>query len=231
MAPQLPYIAYEPPGRPSLFDLWEAGEPTDLPPPLAVRDAEYRSQIVRILDSHRSAGRRVVSNGAGNGCVEAALAAAGWDVLATDPASSALRLCRAKGLSARRFALLEDPPIGPFDVIYCDGVMGHLWDPASASVPAWIALAALGHRGSVCCVSNDLSDDDTEAQFAVRTLAAAAFYRPPKGSYGRDASSSLLWSVESEHLYHYVRTATTRRREMVVARLLTDKGVEPEDVP
>lgn len=229
MARALRSVDYEPPGEPSLFDRWEADAQTELPPPLAFRDATYRAEIVRLLAPFMEAGRRLVSIGAGNGCAEAALAAAGWDVLATDPAASALRVCRAKGLATARFELLEDPPIGPADVIYCDGVMGHLWDPRSASVPAWCALAALGRRGSVCLASNDLADDDEAAQFAVRASPRAAFYRPPAGWFGRDARSTGRWSVEGEHLYPYQRAGVARRREIVVARLLTDERVVPED--
>ena len=229
MAKRLPPIAYEPPDQRSLFERWESGEATDLPAPLAVRDGAYRSEVVRVIGRYRSAGSRLVSIGAGNGCVEAALAEEGWEVLATDPAVSALRICRAKGLAITCFELLADPPIGPFDVIYCDGVMGHLWDSTSASIPAWSALAALGHRHSICVVSNDLSDDDDTARFAVRTAPAAAFYRPPAGWYGSDASSTALWAVESEKLYDYVRTGAARRREILVTRLLADERVEPKD--
>jgi hypothetical protein len=229
VARQLPSVAYEPPGEPSLFERWEAGADTDLPPPLAVCDPEYRSEVVRIIGCYGNKGRRLVSIGAGNGHVEEALAGEGWDVLATDLAASALRICRAKGLMTAPFDLMEDAPIGHFDVIYCDGVMGHLWHPASASVPAWTALAALGHPDSICVVSNDLSDDDEAPRFTVRTSPGAAFYRPPASWFGRDARSTTLWSVESEQTYEYVRAGAARRREIVVARLLVNEGIEPKD--
>jgi SAM-dependent methyltransferase len=187
--------------------------------------------IIRLLRDHRAPGRRLVSIGAGNGQVEAELAAEAWDVLATDPAASALRICRGKGLAAERFELLEDTAIGPFNVIYCDGVMGHLWNPESAVVPAWTALAALGRRDSICLVSNDLSDDDEAASFNVRASPAAAFYRPPASWFGRDARATGVWSVESERIYDYTRAGLARRRELVVARLLVDEGVEAENRP
>lgn len=226
MDDRLPSVAYEPPGEPSLFDRWEARTETELAPPLAVRDAEYRSEVVRILRRYRCSGRRLVSIGAGNGHVEATLAADGWDVLATDTAESALRICGAKGLATMRFDVLNDPPVGSFDVVYCDGVMGHLWHPVAASVPAWTALAALGRTGSIGLVSNDLSDDDEAPRFAVRASPTAAFYRPPSGWFSRDARSTLRWSVESEHLYHYERSGAARRREIIVARLLVDERIE-----
>ena len=228
MGDRLPSVAYEPPGEPSLFDRWEAGTETELTPPLAVRDAGYRFELVQILRRYGCSRRRLVSIGAGNGFVEAALAADGWDVLATDTAESALRICVAKGLATMPFDLLNDPPVSTFDVIYCDGVMGHLWDPVAASAPAWRALAALGRRGSIGLVSNDLSDDDEGPQFAVRASPTAAFYRPPSGWFSRDARSTSLWSIESQHLYHYERGGAVRRREIIVARLLVDERVEAE---
>lgn len=229
MAAGIPSIAYEPRGEPSLFDLWEAGADAPLPAPLAVRDPVYRARIVEILTPFQDDGRRLVSVGAGNGVVEAMLVRDKWEVLATDPAFRALEICREKGLSTARFELLVDPPPGRFDVIYCDGVMGHLWDPRSASVSAWKALAGLGRRGSLCLLSNDLSDDDQSPRFAVRGSPTATFYRPPPGWYGRDATATGLWRIEAEQHYRYRRRGTTRRREVVLARLLTDERVEPED--
>lgn len=227
---RLASIQYEPPGRPSLFHRWEAGHQTDLVAPLAVRDPQYRASVLRILEPFRDGGSRLVSVGAGNGFIEADLAAAGWDVLATDPADAALALCRAKGLATASFDLLGDSPsIGTFDVIYCDGVMGHLWEPSCGSSAAWSALAALGAEGSICLVSNDLSDGDAVAQFAVRSSTAAFFYRPPPGTYARDALVAARWSIESTSTYHHARAGVARRREAVVARLLMYEGIEAED--
>lgn len=229
MAPGIPAIAYEPHGEPSLFDLWEVGADAALPAPLGVRDAAYRAKVVGILAAFRNDSRRLVSVGAGNGHVEAMLARDGWEVLATDPASCALAICRDKGLSTARFELLVDSPPDRFDVIYCDGVMGHLWDPRSASIPAWRALAGLGRCGSVCLVSNDLSDDDRSSRFAVRGSATAAFYRPPARWYGCEATATGLWRIEAEYHYRYRRRGVLRRRELVIARLLADERIEPED--
>lgn len=227
---RLASVKYEPDGQPSLFDRWEAGRHTDLLAPLAVRDPDYRSSVVRILERYRDARSRLVSVGAGNGFVESALAAAGWDVLATDPAGSALALCRAKGLTTASFDLMDDHcSLGTFDVIYCDGVMGHLWEPTRGSGSAWTALAALGHEGSICLVSNDLSDEDGVAQFTVRSSPDASFCRPPPGTYVRDAIATARWSIQSTFMYHYTRAGTPRRREAVVARSLVDEGVEAQD--
>jgi hypothetical protein len=221
----LPSIRYEPPGEPSLFDRWEARSTETVQPPLAVHDPAYRSLVVDLLAAYRTPGARLIGVGSGNGYGERALANAGWDVLATDPAKSALRLCRAKGLAAVRFELLSrDAPPGAFDAVYCDGVLGHLWDPANGSVPTWEALAALGRPGAVCLVSNDLSDDDDKPRFVVRASVDAAFYRPPAGRYAAEAVATGHWSLEFERLYRYNRAGVMRRREIVLARLTAASG-------
>jgi SAM-dependent methyltransferase len=217
---RLPSIRYEPAGEPSLFDRWEVRSAETVQPPLAVHDPTYRSLVVELLAPYRTPGARLIGIGSGNGYGERALADAGWDVLATDPTESALRLCRAKGLTAVRFELLShDASPGAFDAVYCDGVLGHLWDPASGSLPAWEALAAVGRPGAICLVSNDLSDDDEKPRFVVRASADAAFYRPPAGRYAAEALATGRWSLEFERLYRYDRAGVMRRREIVAARL------------
>lgn len=218
MSGRLPSVAYERPGRASLFDCWESGQPTDLLPPLSVRDPAYRAHLVHLLAPYRLDHRTLVSVGAGNGFVEAELSAAGWDVLATDPAESALTRCREKGLRTARFALLEDPAPGTFDVIYCDGVLGHLWEPGGRSTRAWTALAELGRAGSICVAANELADGDAKPQFAVRSSPGARFYRPPAHWFERDAAASGRWEPVTRELYHSERAGSARRRELLVLR-------------
>jgi len=234
MASRLPSIRYEPPGEPSLFDRWEQGVDVAMLAPLAVRDATYRALVVELLAPYSRAGARLISVGAGNGHAEAALAQTGWEVLATDPAASALRHCRAKGLCTARFELLSgDASPDAFDAVYCDGVMGHLWDSAGASARAWNALAELGCSGAVCLVSNDLADDDEAVRFKVRSSPDIAFYRPPAGGYAAEALATGRWSLERERIYPYERNGVVRRRELIVVRLTgarTDRsGRSPAD--
>jgi SAM-dependent methyltransferase len=221
-------VAYDPPDGPSIFDAWEAGISTSLVPPLSVVDAGYRAHIVGILRDHLRPGRRLVSVGAGNGNVEVELAKAGWDVLATDVSDSALRICRGKGLRVARLDLVSASPTGPFDMIYCDGVLGHLWQPNSGCTQSWSALALLAHLGSRCLVSNDLADDDMDFQLAVRSTPGAAYFRPPAGWFARDAVATSRWTAESQQHYVYRRGGTARRREQLLLRL-TDAQMDKSE--
>jgi SAM-dependent methyltransferase len=210
-----------------MFDAWETGISTSLAPPLSVVDAGYRAHVVDILRDHLRAGRRLVSVGAGNGYVEVELAKAGWDVLATDVSDSALRICRGKGLRVARLDLVSASPIGPFDMIYCDGVLGHLWERSSGCTESWSALALLARPGSRCLVSNDLADDDVDFQLIVRSTPGAAYFRPPAGWFARDAVATSRWTVESQQLYVYRRGGKVRRREQLLLQLIdgrTDKS-------
>jgi 2-polyprenyl-3-methyl-5-hydroxy-6-metoxy-1,4-benzoquinol methylase len=229
----LPSVDYEPTGELSLFERWESGEETALQPPLAVRDRRYRELVVHMLEGYRADGRaRLVSLGAGNGFIEAELQNAGWDVLATDATDSALAMCKKRGLQTKRFCLLKDEDLAmSFDLIYCDGVMGHLWQPKSNCQFVWTAIARLGRQGSMAVVSNDLADIDASPNFRVRGSPSAQFYRPTAGSLLLDARLTRLWEPHSTQIYEYFRRGSARRRELLATRLLVDKGVEAEDCP
>jgi hypothetical protein len=153
----------------------------------------------------------------------------GWDVTATDRADDALAHCRAKGLRAVRVDLLADPPIGRFDAVYCDGVLGHLWQEGPATSNAWLALAALAAPGAICLTSNDLADDDHAPTLTVRSSAAAEFYRPPAGWFAREAIATGRWALGTERVHLYERGDERRRRELVLMRLLMDDRVVAED--
>jgi SAM-dependent methyltransferase len=225
----LPSILYEPPGRPSLFECWESGAESDLPAPLAVRDSAYRSRILSLVEDHRGSGSRLVSVGAGTGRMEVELAAAGWAVLATDSSEAAIAHCRAKGLVTAQFTLTEDQGLGGFDVVYCDGVLGHLWESTTGCQRAWHSLAELGSDGALCLASNDLSDDDRAPRFGVRASPDACYFRPPAGCFAAEAAASGQWTLVSQSIYPYERAGVSRRREVIMLRLLVDDRIEAKD--
>jgi hypothetical protein len=233
--PVLRSIDYEPVDEPSLFWRWEHKEAAAMTAPIAVRSVAYRKFLADMLEPHLQPGATLLSVGAGNGFAEVELQSRGWDVMATDRANDALVHCRAKGLRAARLDLLIDPPIGRFDAIYCDGVLGHLWQEGSATSNAWLALAAMAAPGAVCLTSNDLADDDHTPTLKVRSAATAEFYRPPAGCFAREAIATKRWALDTERVYLYERGGERRRREIVLMRLLMDYRVvaksrkEPRD--
>jgi len=222
-------IDYEPADEPSLFWRWEHNEVAVMTAPIAVRSATYRELLADMLEPYLHPGATLLSVGAGNGFVEVELQSRGWDVTATDRADDAVAHCRAKGLRAARLDLLADSPIGRFDAVYCDGVLGHLWQDGSATSNAWRALAALAAPVAVCLASNDLADNDHAPTLRVRSAASAEFYRPPAGWFAREAAATGYWALETEHIHLYDRGGERRRRELVLMRLLMDDRVVAED--
>lgn len=213
----LPSIDYEPADGPSLFDRWERDDDSgELPRTLAVRDERYRTFIAAALAASTPPGWRLISVGAGNGFVESDLARIGWDVVATDISSSALAHCAAKGLKVARLDLLAGPPPGRFDVVYADGLLGHLWEAHSGCRRAWRSFEALAAPNAVLCVSNDLADTDEAAQTAVYGSNRARFFRPPDGWFTLDAERNSNWVAQATSQYRYVRRGRSRRREVLV---------------
>ena len=216
-------IEYEPANGPSLYDLWERGSAAPLQAPLSVANDEYRRFICELFASRKGQRHSLISIGAGNGFVERELADAGWNVLATDIAPSALRLCASKGLDTKMFRLLVDRPFGNFDAIYIDGVLGHLWTATDQLAPALTALHSLGKPTAIAVLSNDLADDDKHPNFEVSSSPNLDFYRPTPGSIGRQAKQTGCWNVLSEALFCYNRYNTMRRRELLILSLVNNR--------
>jgi SAM-dependent methyltransferase len=232
MAESLTSINYdgdESTGLESLFDAWERGATTRMQAPLSVRSPRYRSIIVGLIKrlQGRDAGT-VLSIGAGNGFTELALSEAGFDVLATDKSAAAVAYCREKGLNALKYDFPDGSPPSPnkFAVLYCDGVLGHLWSAQCGYRRTWSRFAELTKENGFLLLSNDLSDDDGSPTLRVSGEPDAQFFRPPLGWLAKDAVASGLWRPQSSRLVRYRRGQDTgagcgkgrhlRRRELLV---------------
>jgi hypothetical protein len=228
MNQRLRSVDYEPDGQPSLYFAWESDLTAAVTAPLAVRSSNYRDAVADMLSPHLRQGAALLSVGAGNGFVEVTLMNRGWYVTATDRTADSLVHCQAKGLQTARLDLLLDPPFGQFDAVYCDGVLGHLWEAERGTTAAWLALATHVRPAGVCLTSNDLADDGNGPCFRVRSDPDAGFYRPPAGWFAREAEGTGQWAQEADHLYCYERGGEWRRRELVLMRLLVNDRVIPE---
>lgn len=227
MAEHLPSIDYDKQvyGSESLFDAWETGGSSTMQAPLSVRRPRYRKLIVSIARTYApSPSATVVSIGAGNGFTEAELAKAGFRVTATDRSRIALRYCREKGLTAEYLDFPSSDGFRRFDLIYCDGLLGHLWQDRLGYSQCWPALANLGEKNSMLIISNDLANTDDEPTFAVKDHPHAKFFRPPAGWFAKDAQSSGLWTAVTTRMIRYRRNGYRRREIVVLRRSLVDKG-------
>lgn len=202
----------------SLFAVWETGKPAQMPAPLSVRRPRYRRLIVKLITKHVSRSQsRVLSIGAGNGFTEAEIQMQGYDVLATDVSEIALEYCRRKDLKTLRYEFptqLFSLPSG-FDVIYCDGLLGHLWQLDQTYAGCWSRLAKLANTDALLVLSNDLADTDDAPVLKVMGLPEVSFFRPPAGWFAKAAEASGFWRVKETRLLRYLRRGLPRRREIL----------------
>lgn len=126
-------------GEPSIYHVWERGAGRGNVTTPATSSEPYRQWIGELLRSLLAEipDPGLLSVGCGNGIVEAALVAEGFRVLGVDPMEPAVELARAKGVDVVcADALTWNPPPGPWPVVYADGSLGHLYDPATGVRPA-----------------------------------------------------------------------------------------------
>lgn len=146
----------------SLFEVWERGDARgDSITPSTYSDS-YRIYILgelRRLLGAPGAGT-LLSLGCGNATVEAELVANGYDVLAVDALEEAVRLASKKGVTAVKVDVESWIPTSKWDVIYADGLFGHLYDPNGGLQPILTRIRSwlTPDRGTLV-VSNDAPRD------------------------------------------------------------------------
>jgi hypothetical protein len=151
----------------SLFDTWERGDARGDSVTPSTYSVEYRRWMSELLLAQLAARPGgVISIGSGNAVVEAEVARAGHRVLAVDVFPEAIALAQRKGMEAALADVHQWwPPAGKWTVVYADGVMGHLYDPAHglqpvlARIRSWLAP----HHG-VLVISQDRPRGVAEVQ-------------------------------------------------------------------
>jgi len=128
----------------SLLEIWEHGEADLDSITPATYCLAYRAWIGAYLEDLLEETRgRLVSLGCGNGFVERDLIARGYDVLGVDVAPEAVELASKKGVPAVVADVRYwDPETAP-NVVYADGLFGHLageeLDPIVSRIASWLA--------------------------------------------------------------------------------------------
>ncbi|HEV2377251.1 MAG TPA: methyltransferase domain-containing protein [Streptosporangiaceae bacterium] len=146
----------------SIYEIWERGEAFKDSVTPSTYVPEYRSHIVLKVLSLTPAGGTVMSLGCGNGFVEGDLAAHDRVVRAIDCNEEAVALTRAKGVDAftADFFALQPEDVAAADLVYADGLLGHLFDPSGDMNPSLAKLASLGLKsGAHLLLSNDSPRD------------------------------------------------------------------------
>jgi Methyltransferase domain len=115
----------------SLFDEWERGAPRGDSTTPSICSATYRWWILEHLRNALNRDRKnlLLSLGSGNAFVERVLCREDYSVLAVDALNEAVELARQAGVPAVCHNLYTwDAQPDYWDVIYADGLLGHLHD-------------------------------------------------------------------------------------------------------
>jgi SAM-dependent methyltransferase len=211
----------------SLLEIWEHGEADADSITPATYCPAYRAWIGAYLDDLlEGTTGRLVSLGCGNGFVERDLIARGYDVLGVDVAPEAVELARKKGVPAVVADVrCWDPATTP-NVVYADGLFGHLageeLDPVVARIASWLAPV----NGTVV-ISNDAPRDGY-----VQRAPGVVHFHWLSEQYLVDTLERGGFGVEETRTFEYLRPISgTRTRIIVAATAGAEGGGSPPTWP
>jgi hypothetical protein len=161
------YYLHDNDGEPSIYHIWEKGAGRgDVTTP-ATSSSPYQQwmgDLLRGLLAERP-DPGLLSLGCGNAVIEAGIAADGFRVLGVDAMEHAVELAVAKGVEAVCADVLSwTPPPGPWTVLYADGSLGHLYDPATGVRSALERFRSWLAGGGALVLSNDPPRTGAEVQ-------------------------------------------------------------------
>jgi hypothetical protein len=203
----------------SIFDIWETGGARGDSVTPSTHSPEYRAWMLERLNGElaRADSRRLVSLGSGNAVVEGELAAAGVEVLAVDAMAEAVAMSRAKGLRSVEADVNAWVPADPWPVVYLDGLLGHLYDahtgtlPIMAHVRSWLGVDGRG----ILVASNDATRDGSLVQAAPGVTG----FHWLSGDYLREQAELAGFDEVTVDSYVYRRPVSGNRvRSVIIAR-------------
>ncbi|MGB2710810.1 MAG: methyltransferase domain-containing protein, partial [Conexibacter sp.] len=152
----------------SIFEKWERGEARGDSTTPSVCSPEYRAWMLERLREAMGGDkeRRLLSIGAGNAMVERTLCREGYHVLAVDALMAAVEIASRNGVpSLCRDIRSWDPAPDRFDVVYADGLLGHLYDEFGGCQSVWRRVRGwLASEQSLVVVSNDVPPGDVDVK-------------------------------------------------------------------
>ncbi|MFJ4770779.1 class I SAM-dependent methyltransferase [Streptomyces uncialis] len=161
--------------------------------------------------------RKLLSLGCGNAVIEAELTAQGYDVLAVDAMPEAVRLARNKGVTS----LLADvrtwtPGPDSRPVVYADGLLGHLYDPDTRTLPVLRRVRAWLTDGGTLIASNDSTMSGTPAEAAP---GVNSFYWLSEDYLASQAYEAGFSSAGCETFVYSRPISGPRRRSVLIAHV------------
>lgn len=161
------YLTIRENGR-NIYDIWEEGKAFKDSITPSTSSRSYRTftteKIESVINFDRTSS--ILSVGSGNAFIEHALHNKGYPVSILDINAYAVSASRKKGLTAFLGDVFEwEPPTKEFGLIYCDGVVGHLYDASLGLRHVLTRLRGWSEkRGGAILISNDESKSDQPVQ-------------------------------------------------------------------
>jgi 2-polyprenyl-3-methyl-5-hydroxy-6-metoxy-1,4-benzoquinol methylase len=203
----------------NIYQIWETGGAfkDSITPSTACED--YRSWIVERIQEQLffDTSKKIISIGCGNAFVEQDLNKRGYNVLGIDVNESAVELAQKKGVPAIVADIFEwRPGSDDVDLIYCDGVLGHLYfedtrcGNALARLKSWLSPGE-----GILFISNDASKDGREVAEAP---GVKGFYHFSEEFVVSELTHSGFEIVDTTNYVYERPLSGARERLIVVAR-------------
>jgi SAM-dependent methyltransferase len=201
----------------SVFDIWEQGGAKGDSVTPSTYSGAYRIWMRDLLRKFltESDDPALLSMGCGNAAVEAGLVKEGYRVLGVDALSEAVDLAMAKGVDAVCADILTwTPPPGPWNVVYADGLFGHLYEPVKGVrhvmerfrswLPAGDGVFVLSNDGPL----GTTAEVEPHADVAGFTWLSRTYLH----SQAEEAGFHDIWSTH----FTYERPLSGRRERVIV---------------
>jgi SAM-dependent methyltransferase len=206
----------------TLYQIWEDQQAcNDSVTPSTYCDA-YREHMVDRIGERLGFGQAVFSIGCGNAFVERDLVHRGYAVDGIDWNEEAVRLAKAKGVGAIAGDFLRMPALSlsDYEVIYADGLLGHLFDEAAGLDAFFEQLRFTAPRpGSWLVFSNDAPLDSGRS---VEPHPRVENFWLISRHYLADRLVDQGYEVIEDYYYKYVRPISgERNRTICIARVRT----------
>jgi SAM-dependent methyltransferase len=154
----------------------------------------------------------VLSLGCGNAAVEGLLIGEGHAVDALDVNEEAVSYARKKGVNAQVCdLLLWSPQVEKYDLVYCDGIFGHLLDGQEGFRSILTKIKKSLKQGGVVVISNDSSQISEDVQ---PHPAVPGFFWFTDKYLASQLESCEFKSIKTSH-YLYKRPISGERNRLV----------------
>jgi SAM-dependent methyltransferase len=203
----------------SIYEIWEKGGAWADSVTPSTYSPEYRAHISGKILSLTQPGDTIFSIGCGNGFVEAELVRRERSVRAIDCNEEAVRLTAAKGVEVAQADFFDLAPaaLADVDLVYADGLLGHLFQPNSQLAAFMQKLRGLRlPHGSRVAFSND-APRDPEVRFCPHERVQDFWFL--SRTYLSAALAEGGFRVEESYYYRYARPLSgLRNRTICIAQ-------------